>query len=102
MPDKPADQRALAGLMGPVLLAVDLTEVLDVCSFGQVTAAVVFLNGTILFTAGLAVVHVHNRWNFRWPVVVTVTGWLALAPGLARMIFRRCRWKWMAPRSSPR
>jgi uncharacterized membrane protein YozB (DUF420 family) len=47
---------------------------------------VVYLNGTILFVAGLALIRAHNHWSWRWPTFITVTGWLLLAGGLTRMI----------------
>ena len=35
--------------------------------------------------AGLAIIRAHNRWTWRWPVIVTLTGWIALIGGLWRM-----------------
>ena len=45
----------------------------------------VYLNGTLLFAAGLAIVHAHNRWTTGWPVLVTLTGWFGVLGGLIRM-----------------
>jgi len=49
-------------------------------------APVVYLNGAILFIAGLAIVRVHNLWTWRWPVIITLTGWVGLIGGLWRMV----------------
>lgn len=38
-----------------------------------------------MFVAGLLIVHAHNRWTRGLPVVVTVTGWVAMLWGLFRM-----------------
>lgn len=46
---------------------------------------VVYLSGTLLFVAGLAIVRVHNRWARDWTVLLTLTGWAALGLGLVRM-----------------
>lgn len=46
---------------------------------------VVYLSGVLLFVAGLAIVRVHNRWARDWTVLLTLTGWAALALGLLRM-----------------
>jgi uncharacterized membrane protein HdeD (DUF308 family) len=45
---------------------------------------VVYLAGTLLFLAGIAIVRDHNRWS-GWPVLVTLMGWLAVLGGLIRM-----------------
>ncbi|HRC87493.1 MAG TPA: hypothetical protein PK413_17990, partial [Thermoanaerobaculia bacterium] len=45
----------------------------------------VYLNGTLLFIAGLALVRAHNVWVRAWPVLITLVGWFALLVGLGRM-----------------
>ena len=78
--------KQLAGLIGPTLAALGATEALNIHIFENQIAAVVYLNGTILFVVGLALVRAHNRWSWRWPTLITVTGWVLLAGGLYRMI----------------
>jgi hypothetical protein len=46
---------------------------------------VVYLSGVLMFVAGLAIVTAHNRWRANWTVLVTVSGWFALALGTVRM-----------------
>ncbi|MEQ1610377.1 MAG: hypothetical protein ABL956_15630 [Hyphomonadaceae bacterium] len=53
--------------------------------FSNQIAPVVYLNGAALFVAGLAVVRAHNLWTWRWPVMLTLTGWFALFGGLWRV-----------------
>jgi hypothetical protein len=78
--------RQLASLLGPTLVALGATEALNILAFENQIAPVVYLNGTILFVAGLALVRAHNRWAWRWPTFITVTGWVLLVGGLYRMI----------------
>jgi hypothetical protein len=78
--------RQLAGLIGPTLVALGATEALNMHIFENQIAPVVYLNGTILFVVGLALVRGHNRWAWSWPTFITVTGWVLLAGGLYRMI----------------
>jgi hypothetical protein len=79
------DSRQLSGLIGPTMIAIGVTEAMNINAFGSQTPSVVYLNGAILFTAGLAIVRTHNLWTWRWPVLVTLSGWAALAGGLWRM-----------------
>jgi hypothetical protein len=79
------DSRQLAGLIGPTMVAIGATEASNMDIFSNQIAPVVYLNGTILFVAGLAIVRAHNLWTWRWPVMLTLTGWVALIAGLWRM-----------------
>ena len=79
------NSKPLAGLMGPTLLALGTTEAFNMDIFAAQTAPVVYLNGTLLFVAGLAIVRAHNEWSASWRVLVTALGWLTLAAGLYRM-----------------
>jgi hypothetical protein len=48
-------------------------------------AGLLGLSGVLMFVAGLAIVRAHNRWCADWTVLVTLSGWLALALGSVRM-----------------
>ena len=79
------DSRQLAGLIGPTMIAIGVTEAINLDVFANQIAPVVYLNGAILFVAGLALVRAHNLWTWRWPVIITLTGWVTLIGGLWRM-----------------
>ena len=83
------DSRQLAGLLGPTLIALSITEMLNLGIWtnvpAQALAPVIYLNGTVLFVAGLAIVRAHNRWMLGWPVLVTLVGWVVMLGGLFRM-----------------
>ena len=79
----------IAGLLGPTLIPLSITEWMNL---GVFTAAIgpsfgphVYLNGTLLFVAGLAIVRAHNYWTRGWPVLITLVGWMAMLGGLSRM-----------------
>lgn len=80
-----ARSKHLAALLGPSLIAVTLTESINADIFINTSAHLVYLNGALLFVAGLAIVHTHNLWIARWPVLITLMGWTCLLVGLARM-----------------
>jgi hypothetical protein len=85
------NSKAIAGLIGPTLVAIATALLLNLGSFPAMAEqvardpALIFLSGILLFVAGLAILRVHNIWSGGWPVLVTVLGWLALLGGLARM-----------------
>lgn len=79
--------RGLAGLIGPSLVVLSITEAYNAEIFLNNPPSVVFLNGCVLFVAGLAVVRAHNIWVLRSPVLVTLVGWAALVLGASRMVF---------------
>jgi hypothetical protein len=65
------NSRQLARLIGPTIVALGVTEALNLDMFAHQIAPVVYLDGTILFVAGLALVGAHNRWNWSWTLLVT-------------------------------
>jgi hypothetical protein len=81
-----ADSKQLAKLIGPTMIALGATEGFNIHMFEGQIAPVVYLNGTILFVAGLALIRAHNRWTWNWPTLITLTGWVLLLGGLYRMI----------------
>ncbi len=81
-----AKSTQLAGLIGPAMIAVAATEALNLDMFAGQIAPVVYLDGAILFVAGLALVRAHNVWAWRWPILITFTAWILLLGGLYRMI----------------
>ncbi|HEX5645643.1 MAG TPA: hypothetical protein VFX56_01620 [Nitrospira sp.] len=80
-----AQSRHLAALLGPSLIAITLTESINADIFTNTSAHLVYLNGALLFVAGLAIVRSHNHWTAQWPVLITLMGWVCLFVGLVRM-----------------
>jgi hypothetical protein len=80
----------IARLLGPALIGITITEWMNLDVFtaaiGPSFATHVYLNGTLLFVAGLAIVRAHNLWTRHWPVLITLVGWFAILAGLARMV----------------
>ena len=79
--------RQIAGLLGPTMIAIAITEALNlrIMASPPPSIGVVYMNGTLLFVAGLAIVRGHNRSPGSWPILVTLVGWLAMLAGLVRM-----------------
>jgi uncharacterized membrane protein HdeD (DUF308 family) len=79
------NSRYLAGLVGPTIVVLAITEALNLDVLRTNTAATIYFNGTVLFVVGLALIRAHNVWTREWPVMLTITGWVALVMGLYRM-----------------
>ncbi len=77
----------LAGIIGPVLIALSISEYINFKIWRDVPAPVVYLNGLVLLTGGLIVIRIHNFWFANWTVLITILGWLFLLLGLSRMFF---------------
>ena len=84
------NSRRIAGLLGPTLIAISITEWMNLgiwtAAIGPSLAPLIYLNGTLLFVAGLAIVRTHNDWTRGWPILITITGWGVMLLGLIRMI----------------
>ena len=80
-----ANSKYIAGLIGPSLIAITISETLNIHIWAGNTAAGIHFNGATLFVAGLAIVRAHNLWVRAWPVAVTLTGWALMLLGLYRM-----------------
>ncbi len=82
-----AESKRIAGLVGPSLIAVILSEnpFVNPHLYDEQIPPVVYLSGVLLLVGGLSIVRIHNRWTRGWPILVTLTGWLAIALGLLRM-----------------
>ncbi|MEM6461779.1 MAG: hypothetical protein AAF724_07685 [Pseudomonadota bacterium] len=77
--------RAIASLMGPTMMAATSLETVNFDIWAGIHPTTVFLNGTLLFLGGLAVVRFHNLWVRDWRVTVTLLGWMVMLAGLYRM-----------------
>lgn len=81
-----ANSRHIARLLGPTLLALTLTESINLDIWTETPLPVVYISGTLLFVSGLSIIRAHNHWTASWPVLVTIIGWFALLAGLFRML----------------
>jgi len=79
--------RTIAQLAGPTIVAMTASELLHLPMWATNLPTLTYLNGMLLFLAGVAILRVHNRWVAAWPVLVTLTGWLSALGGLFRMFF---------------
>jgi hypothetical protein len=81
------NSKRIAGLMGPTIVAMLLSEfpLVQPHLYDAQIPPVVYLSGVLMFVAGLATVRAHNHWARDWTVLVTLSGWFFLALGLFRM-----------------
>jgi len=77
--------RTIAAILGPMLAVLAASEALNLRIWSKPEPQVVYLNGVLLLAAGLTIIRTHNVWAWRWPLLITVAGWLLAAAGLYRM-----------------
>lgn len=75
----------IARILGPFLLAMGLTEPFAMPIFAAQSAPVVYLNGTLLFVGGVAILQAYARWTRDWRSLVTLFGWVMTTAGLYRL-----------------
>jgi len=82
-----SDSKRVAGLVGPTIVAMVVSEfpLVQPHLYDAQIPPVVYLSGTLMFVGGLAIVRAHNRWALDWTVLVTLSGWFFLVLGLFRM-----------------
>ncbi len=81
------NSRRLGSILGPTLVVVTLSEYINLSIWSENIPQVTYLNGMILFAAGLAIVRFHSRWRPLWTLSITLVGWLLIAGGLFRLFF---------------
>jgi hypothetical protein len=81
------NSKQIAGLVGPTLIVMTISESLNAQIWANVPATQTYLAGLLWFVAGLAIVRVHNDWIRDWSVAVTIVGWFLMLGGLGRMFF---------------
>ncbi len=79
------ESRGIAQLIGPTLLAVTMSEVVNLRIWSASIPTLTYLDGSLLFIAGLSIVRVHNFWKRGWPMVITLLAWGSMCGGLLRM-----------------
>ncbi len=82
---KMINSRQLAQIIGPTLCVMTLSEMINLSIWESNIPSVTFLNGALLFVAGISIIRVHNFWVRSWAVLITLIGWLTLLLGLLRM-----------------
>ncbi len=76
----------IAGILGPILIALSVTEYKNFKIWQGIQPSVVYLNGLLFLIAGMVVIRFHNFWKFNWTILITILGWQLLLIGLYRMI----------------
>jgi len=83
----------LARIIGPLFLVVGVGIFINlehyrrlVADFGASPLSI-YMAGTTALLLGLLIVSFHNVWEWRWPVIITILGWLVLIKGAVRVLF---------------
>ena len=81
--------KSIAKIVGPTLIVMVFSEMRlwNPTLYDTQIVPLIYLNGVILFVAGLAIINNHNVWIYGWQTVVTIIGYAVLIIGLLRMLF---------------
>ncbi len=77
----------IGSVLGPTLVAVTISEWINFDIWTENYPPLTYLNGMMLFAAGLGIIRFHSRWRPFWTLSITLAGWLMLAGGLLRLFF---------------
>jgi len=76
-----------AQIIGPTICVVTASEYFNLPIWTTNLPNLIYLNGTLLFVAGISIIKNHNYWVRKWIVLITIIGWLCILFGLYRMFF---------------
>jgi hypothetical protein len=85
--------RVLARIMGPVMIVSAAGLFLNLHTYQRMvdefakSPSLCYLGGFMALIMGLVILQFHHTWELRWPVIITVFGWLATVKGAALMLF---------------
>ena len=77
----------IAAVLGPTLVAVTVSETINLSIWHDVHPTVVYLNGLVFVIGGLVIVTTHHYWRLDFSLLVTLSGWLLVTAGTFRMFF---------------
>ena len=84
--------RFIAKLIGPICIAGGAGMLFNTAVYktmferGLHDHLLIYVAGLLALTGGLAIVILHNRWEWNWTVIITLFGWLATIGGIVRMV----------------
>ncbi|MEO0564500.1 MAG: hypothetical protein AAF125_20515 [Chloroflexota bacterium] len=85
--EKPQPSKLIASLLGPVFVAVTISETINLSIWETSLPPVVYLNGMVFFAVGVAILRFHNLWRRNWTITITLFGWILVLAGLFRLFF---------------
>src|SRR6202047_5306871 len=86
-----SSSKFIARLIGPLFVVSGIAMLWNHGSYPDMveeflrSPALIYIAGFLALLGGLAIVNVHNSWNWGWQLIVTVVGWLAIIGGIVRM-----------------
>jgi hypothetical protein len=86
-------QRVLARIVGPLLVIPAVGVFLNLRTYRSLieefsrSLALCYLGGFMALLMGLVLLQFHNTWEGRWPVIITILGWITVIKGVTLILF---------------
>lgn len=77
----------IAGILGPILMVVISSELLNFNIWKNVDAKIISVNGLVLLICGVIIIKLHNIWSLNWTLLITLYGWAIFLLGTYRLFF---------------
>jgi uncharacterized membrane protein HdeD (DUF308 family) len=77
----------ISAVLGPTLVAVALSEAINLNIWSDVHPTLVYLNGLIFLVGGIFIITNHSRWKSGQEFLVTLSAYLLALAGAYRMFF---------------
>lgn len=81
----------IAGILGPILMVVASSELLNFKIWRNVDVTVVALNGLVLLICGIVIIRFHNIWYLDWRLIITLLGWVMFLLAIYRSFFPKAQ-----------
>lgn len=85
------NSKEISKLVGPTMSVMIISEIINFHIWSTNIPSLTYLNGMILFVAGISILRIHNIWVFSWRVLVTLSGWFGIVLGSLRIFFPEAR-----------
>lgn len=93
----------LARLIGPPLVLVGASMLVDPAGYGAIAAeflkspSLLYFGGVLGLLGGVALVLAHNVWTADWRIIITLLGWISILDSVSWILFTQQAARFWSP-----